>query len=177
MNKRDCWATRFCAGLCRVLTRCIALLDTSKKPYRVNRACLEFCFRMRAVLLLLSHRHLAPNWTRTRLLLILIDPVSAGLWPHVRMNKGLTLMQRFGRWIAIRANPGATSVFSRKDLLRILYVIRLARRKRGLQIQSNPHDKNQSREGSSKPIIPATPKPQSEPQSATPSIAAAHTMP
>jgi hypothetical protein len=156
LSKMSCgsvWATKFCAGLCRVLTRCIALLDTSKKPCRVNRACLQFCFRTRAVLLLLSHHRSVQNWPRTRLFLILIDPVSAGLWPHVRRNTGLTRMQRFGRWIVIRANPGATPVFSRKDLRRILCVIRLARRKRAPEIQSNPLTKNQSGKCSSKAKI------------------------
>ena len=119
-------------------------------PCKVKRACLQFCFRMRAVLLLLSHRPLAQSWPHTRLLLVLFDPVSAGLWPRVRKNRGLTPMQRFARWIAIRANPAAASGLSRKDLRHILYVIRLARRKRGLQIQSNPPTKNQPGKDSDK---------------------------
>jgi hypothetical protein len=157
-------ATRFCAGLCWVLTRCIALLDASRKRSRVNRACLQLIFRMRAVLLLLSHRHSVPNWTHTRLLLVLIDPVSAGLWPHVRRNKGLTPMQQFARWIVIRANPMADPAVSRGDLLRILRVFRSAHRKRGPEIQSNPLIKNQSNEGSSKQIRPRKGLPQKCPQ-------------
>jgi hypothetical protein len=47
-------------------------------PCRVKRACLQFCFRMRAVLLLLSHRPFAQNWPHTRLLLVLFDPVTPG---------------------------------------------------------------------------------------------------
>jgi len=146
-------ATSFYAGLCLVLTRCIALLDTSRRRSRVNRACLQLVFRMRAALLLLSHRHSVPNWTHTRLLLVLIDPVSAGLWPHVRRNKGLTPMQQFARWIVIRANPMAEPAVSRQDLLRILRVFRSALRKRGPEIQSNPLIKNQFNECCSKQII------------------------
>lgn len=147
------WATRFCAGLCLVLTRCIALLDTSRRRSRVNRACLQLVFRMRAVLLLLSHRHSVPNWTHTRRLLVLIDPVSAGLWPHVRRNKGLTPMQQFARWIVIRANPRAEPAVSPRDLLRILRIFRSVHRERGPETQSNPLIKNQSNEDSSKQIM------------------------
>ena len=93
---------------------------------------------------------LSAKLPHTRLLLVLFDPVSAGLWPRARKNKGLTPMQRFARWIAIRANPSAASGLSRKELRHILYVIRLARRKRGLQIQSNPLIKNQFNECCSK---------------------------
>jgi len=155
--KRKLSQAKFCAALCRVLTHCIAQLDRSRMPCRVKRACLQFCFRMRAALLLLSHRHSVPNWTHTRLLLVLLDPVSAGLWPRVRRNKGLTPMQQFARWIAIRANPTAASGLSRKELRHILSVIRLARRKRGPQIRSGPPTKNQSIEDSGKPIMSLRP--------------------
>jgi hypothetical protein len=129
------WAVRFCEGLSRVLSRCIALLDRNRKASRVSRVCLQFCLRMRAVLLILSHRERASNWPHSRLLLVLVDPVSAGLWPRLRRNKGLTPMQRFARRIVIRANPGAEAALSRQDLLRILRVFRPIRRRRAPQIQ------------------------------------------
>src|SRR5262245_57502105 len=83
------------------------------------------------------------NWPHTRVLLILIDPVSAGLWPRAPRNKGLTPLQRFARWIVIRANPAAEPALSRQDLLHLLCVFRRARRKRDPQIQSNPLPQNQ----------------------------------
>lgn len=102
-------------ALCRALTRCITRLSKSRRRHRVNRACLEFLMRTRAVLLPLSHHHSAQRWTYTRRLLILIDPVSAGLWPHLRRNRGLTAMQRFAQWIVLRANPGAKPAVSLSD--------------------------------------------------------------
>jgi hypothetical protein len=63
-------------------------------------------------------------------------------------------MQRFARWIVIRANPAAASGLSRRELRHMLSVIRSARRKRGPQIRSGPPTKNQSNEGSSKQIRP-----------------------
>ena len=44
------------------------------------RVCLESLLRVRAVLLILSQHRYAQNWPPNRLVLILIDPVSAGLW-------------------------------------------------------------------------------------------------
>jgi len=115
-------------ALCRVLTRHIARLDKSKRQSKATRAYREFLLRVRAILLTLSPHHSAPSWTHTRRLLILIDPVSAGLWPHLRRRRGLTLMQQFARWIAVCANPEAKPAVSLTDWRRIFRVFGSGRR-------------------------------------------------
>ena len=92
---------------CRVLTRRIVRLSKSKTRNRAVRAHLECLLRMRSILLILSQHRYAENWPPSRLVLILIDPVSADLWPHLRRRRGLTLPQRFARWIVLRAHPKA----------------------------------------------------------------------
>jgi hypothetical protein len=94
---------------------------------------LEFLLRMRAALLTLSPDDLGPHWTHIRRLLILIDPVSAGLWPHLRRRRGLTPTQQFARWIVIRAHPEAKPTVSLTDWRRMLCVFESGRRIRNIE--------------------------------------------
>src|SRR4051794_17874755 len=91
---------------CAFLTRRIRRLDTSKTGRTAARECCRQLFlRTRGVLLSYCPDSPERKWSAIRRFLLFVDPVSAGLWPHPRMSRGLILMQSLGRRLVILANP------------------------------------------------------------------------
>lgn len=105
------------------LSRCIARLDTSNKRGAATRLVRNGLLRMRALMLMLANSR-PHNRQIFRALLLLLDPVSAGLWPHLRRRAGLNRRQRFARWLVSRANPQAVELLPEGDCRSILEALR-----------------------------------------------------
>jgi len=99
----------------RVLSHRIARLNTSKRRGVGESLVREALLRTRALLLSLNHAPARDRLATWRLVLLL-DPVAAGVWPHLRRRKGLNLTQVFARWLVARANPSAREAVSSVDL-------------------------------------------------------------
>jgi hypothetical protein len=121
-----------------LLTARISQLSTSTKRGTAARLVREVLLRVRAVLLSFDSRQ-ARGWSSTRRLVLLIDPVAAGLWPHLRRRKGLSFPQRFARQLVIVANPSATEALREKDVQKILSVLLQLRKRFDRQTHSTPH--------------------------------------
>lgn len=107
-------------GASRLLTRQIARLNRRKTHGKAAWLAREACLRVRALLLLRGYQEEA--WSLSgiiRSLILLLDPVAAGLWPRLRRRRGLTPPQRVARWLSSLGNSEAREAFSSGDLLRI----------------------------------------------------------
>jgi hypothetical protein len=67
----------------RMLTRRIARLNMRKTRGAVERLGHEAYLRVRALLLTLNRSPTQQDWPTRRRLVLLLDPVAAGLWPHL----------------------------------------------------------------------------------------------
>ena len=122
----------------------IARLETSKmdsKAARTWRALL----RMRALLLTFDPRMKSLHWSATRRLVMLLDPVSAGLWPFLRRRRGLNRRQTLARWLVMRANPSVHEVLTAAAFVRVDRVLHVLQQKSVEQILAESRERFMSR--------------------------------
>jgi hypothetical protein len=126
----------------RVLTRRITRLNTSNKDAAVRRLGRQALLRVRALLLVRFHSEERPRWSATRQLVLLLDPVAAGLWPRLRSRRGLNLPQRLARAFAARANPLALEAVSSADVREVGQLLRALQQKLDRQTPSIPRTRD-----------------------------------
>src|SRR6266478_6708928 len=117
------------------LSHRIARLNMRKRRGVVGSLERGACLRMRASLLVASHPLISRDWSATRYLVLWLDPVSAGLWPHLRRSRGLGLRQRLARFLVARSNPSAAEALFAADIDRV------DRAWHGLQLRFGPQSR------------------------------------
>jgi hypothetical protein len=120
------------------LTHCIARLNTSSKRGTAKWWVRELLLRARALMLTYGPQNLSDRWSNIRRLVIVLDPVAAGLWPHLRRRTALNLPQRFARWLSSLENPSAREAIPLEDVLKIRRVLHEAHHGRIAKTPSNP---------------------------------------
>ena len=118
------WLERMVRSFVSILSLRIAQLNKSRMRGVVKSLERAVYLRMRASLLIASHLQRSRDWSAIRHLVLCLDPVAAGLWPHLRRRKGLSLRQRLARFLAKRANPLEGEALSSEDIHLVDHVLR-----------------------------------------------------